>query len=532
MHDTITPAQMKELETRFMQETGVPGILLMEHAARGVVEALGRHVPKTARVLFLCGPGNNGGDGYAAARLWTMGGGEAAVWEVTDQQTGDAKIMRKLACYHWPRILIYGADEEFDFSIYDAYVDAVFGTGLSRPIDGQPWAMLHHIYDQITVYAGGRDKPVIAVDVPSGLNALTGEIADPLVVVPATETVTFHRPKLGLLLQDGPKVAGKITVHSIFIDQVLDTDFDEDEEYPGMTILEPSDLDDLPRMFHPAVTAHKGDMGRVVLFCGSRGMAGAAALCANAAMRTGAGLTNLLCRESILPILQTLAPAATCTILPEKDGVLLPEAADIARAALEKADAACIGCGLGQTEDLLPLLKVFAEAACPIVWDADALNLLAKQPSLLPLPAKDVVTPHPGEAARLLGCAAPEVTGDPLAALDRLHQLCGCTVLLKGARTLITDGENRFCNLYGTPAMAKGGSGDVLTGILTALLARCHARHKEDDETSGDWFADTLVAYAALIHGLAGIRAEKLRGTNSVLPTDLIENIRLDSEGI
>ncbi len=532
MHDTITPAQMKELENRFMQETGVPGILLMEHAAMGVVEALARHVPRTARVLFLCGPGNNGGDGYAAARLWTMGGGEAAIWEVTDQLTGDAKIMRKLTYYHWPRIPFYGADEEFDFGMYDAYVDAVFGTGLSRPIEGWAWGMLHHIYDQITAYAGGRGKPVIAVDVPSGLNALTGEIADPLVVVPATETVTFHRPKLGLLLRDGPKVAGKITVHPIFIGQVLDdTDIDENEEYPGMTILEPADLDDTPGMFHPAVTTHKGDMGRVVLFCGSRGMAGAAALCANAAMRTGAGLTSILCRESLLPILQTLAPAATCTILPEKEGVLLPEAADIARAALATADAACIGCGLGQTEDLLPLLTVCSEAACPVVWDADALNLLAKHPALLPLPAKDVVTPHPGEAARLLGCAAPEVTRDALAALDRLHQLCGCTMLLKGARTLITDGENRFCNMYGTPAMAKGGSGDVLSGILTALLARYHSRHAEDDEPSG-WFAAMIVAWGALIHGLAGMRAEKQRGMNSVLPTDLIENIRLDSEGL
>ncbi len=537
MHDTITPAQMKELETRFMQETGVPGILLMEHAARGVVEALARHVPRTSRVLFLCGPGNNGGDGYAAARLWTMGGGTAAIWEVTDQQTGDAQIMRKLAYYHWPRILFYGADAEFDFGMYDAYVDAVFGTGLSRPIEGRAWAMLHHIYDQITTYAGGRNKTVIAVDVPSGLNALTGEIADPLVVVPAAETVTFHRPKLGLLLRDGPKVAGKITVHSIFIDQVLDdTDIDEDEEYPGLTIFEPSDLDDPPGMLRPSVTAHKGDMGRVVLFCGSRGMAGAAALCANAAMRTGAGLTNILCRESILPILQTLAPAAICTALPEKDGMLLPEAAGIARDVLAKADAACIGCGLGQTDDLLPMLKAFAQTKCPVVWDADALNLLAKQPSLLPLPAKDVITPHPGEAARLLGCAAPEVTHDPLAALDKLHQRCGCKVLLKGARTLITDGENRFCNLYGTPAMAKGGSGDVLTGILTALLARYHSDHEEEDDEEDEntcgWFATMLAAAGALIHGLAGLRAEKLRGTNSVLPTDLIEGIRLDSEGI
>ncbi len=205
--------------------------------------------------------------------------------------------------------------------------------------------------------------------------------------------------------------------------------------------------------------------------------------------------------------------------------MLLPESAGIARAALEKAAAACIGCGLGQTEDLLPLLTVFADASCPVVWDADALNLLAKHPELLPLKEKDVVTPHPGEAARMLDCPVCGLAIDPLATLDRLHRLCGCTVLLKGARTLITDGESRFCNLYGTPAMAKGGSGDVLTGILTALLAR--KSPLDDGMRNG-----RRVACGALIHGLAGLRAEKLHGPDGVLPTDLADCIRLDGEGI
>ncbi len=519
MHDTITPAQMKELENRFMQETGVPGILLMEHAAMGVVEALARHVPRTARVLFLCGPGNNGGDGYAAARIWQSRGGYAEVWEITPEQKGDAKINRDLA-------LMYGINicstAETNLSRFDAFADALFGTGLTRAIEGHACRLIHAVFDETMRFP----KPIIAVDLPSGLDGTTGEALgeEGYGILRCTETVTFHRIKQGLLLRDGPEYAGKVTVCPLPIPE----DHDVNMDFEGIELLSPDDLSDV---FARPVTAHKGMMGRVVLFCGSRGMTGAAALCANAAMRTGAGLTSILCRESILPILQTLAPGATCTILPEKEGVLLPEAADIARAALATADAACIGCGLGQTEDLLPLLTVFSEAACPVVWDADALNLLAKHPALLPLPAKDVVTPHPGEAARLLGCAAPEVTRDALAALDRLHQLCGCTVLLKGARTLITDGENRFCNLYGTPAMAKGGSGDVLSGILTALLARYHSRHAEDDEPSG-WFAAMIVAWGALIHGLAGMRAEKQRDMNSVLPTDLIENIRLDGEGL
>ena len=225
-------------------------------------------------------------------------------------------------------------------------------------------------------------------------------------------------------------------------------------------------------------------------------------------------------KSTLLPILQTLAPGAMCAVLPETNGRLLPEAVEIAQKALEHADAACIGCGLGQTDDLLPLLRLFAEADCPVVWDADALNLLAKHDDFLPLKESDVITPHPGEAARLLDCDVTNVACDALAALNRLHELCGCTVLLKGARSLITDGVDTYCNLHTSPALAKGGSGDVLAGIITALLAR------RKDQLSSTQAA----AYGALIHGLAGIRAAKRHGENCILPTDVVNCIRLDAE--
>ncbi len=514
---TITPAEMKELETRFMQETGMPGILLMEHAAMGVVAALARHVPRTARVLFLCGPGNNGGDGYAAARLWQMGGGESAIWEVSDRQKGDALLNRQWATYDDTAIPVYTANEDFDADAFDAYVDALFGTGLTRPIEGWAGHMIHRVYDATCLPS---TKPVIAVDIPSGLDGTTGEILGEVGfgVIPATETVTFHRPKQGLFLREGPEVTGKVTVRPILIPEGGEIDGD----YDGLECLSAASL---RGAFRRTSTVHKGDLGRVVLFCGSRGMAGAAALCANAAMRTGAGLTTILCRESLLPILQALAPGATCTVLPERNGMLLPAAADIAWKALVQADAACIGCGLGQSNDVLPLLRRFTEAPCPVVWDADALNLLAAHDGIFPLKESDVITPHLGEAARLLDGGTEDLALDPLGTLDRLHELCGCTVLLKGARTLITDGMDRFCNLYGTPAMAKGGSGDVLSGILVALLAR----HSPGDT---GMTPARKVAYGALIHGLAGLRAEKIRGENGVMPTDLTEHIRLDDEGL
>ena len=513
MKFTITPSEMKALETRFMAENHVPGALLMEHAAMGICDAIARYTDKGTAV-FLCGPGNNGGDGYAAARLWAARGGKSHIIEITADVHGDALLNRNLA--KLADIPIRNEKDYGDTDIPDVIVDALFGTGFSRPAEGFAATLIHWAND----HGHYADVPVIAVDIPSGIDGTSGAVLG-WEAVRATETVTFHRIKQGLLLGNAPDYTGRITVQPILIP----TDGDLDGSYTGLTILEPSDLASaiLPR----PQTCHKGDFGRVVLLCGSRGMAGATALCANAAMRTGAGLTTILCRESLLPILQTRAPGAMCAVLPERDGMLLPEAAEIARKALAKADAACIGCGLGQTSDVMPILRLFAKAECPVVWDADALNLLAKTDGILPLKESDVITPHPGEAARLLDCDVDEVTGDTMTALDRLHDLCGCTVLLKGARSLITDGIHTYCNLHTSPALAKGGSGDALTGIITALLAR------RFPEMYAAWFDSVhAAAYGALIHGLAGIRAAKLRGENCTLPTDIVDCIRLDSEGI
>ena len=268
-----------------------------------------------------------------------------------------------------------------------------------------------------------------------------------------------------------------------------------------------------------SVDGHKGTFGRAVLLAGSPGMAGAAAFVANACVKAGAGLTTVLCRESILPLVQALAPAAVCIPLPERRGRLTADAAALTADTLATADAAALGCGLGQSDDLLPLLERFARAECPVVWDADALNLLAGKRGLRPGRAA-VMTPHPGEAARLLGCAVAEITADPLAALAKLQQLSPC-VLLKGARTLMTDGAHTAVNRFGSPAMAKGGSGDVLTGILTGLLAQRLP-------------VSTLetVQLAALIHGLAGVRAGRIHGEGCVTPQALIDCIRLDDKGL
>lgn len=503
---TITPDDMKALETRFLAESGVPSIVLMEQAAQGVVEAVMRHAPKGSRVLFLCGPGNNGGDGYAAARMWCMSGGMADIWEVTPSARGDALAERKLALMQANAHL--KQENEIDVSDYAAVVDALYGTGLNHAVEGDAELLIHRCNDH-------PDVPVIAVDIPSGLDGTTGHPIG-TEVVHATETVTFHRIKQGLLLCEGPDYTGHVTVQPILIPYGDDNDHD----FPGMAHVSPEGME---KRFQRRKTLHKGDCGRAVIFCGAKGMAGAAAFCANACIRTGAGLTTILCRESLLPVLQMLAPGATCMPLPEKEGLLTAEAAQITRHALQGATAACIGCGSGRMADMPMMLRVFAEAECPIVWDADALTMLSTHDGIFPLKEEDIITPHPGEAARLLEKDAQAVVSNPLQALDDLHELCGCCVLLKGARTLLTDGEERYINLIGTPALAKGGSGDVLSGILTALL--CQKNRLEVQMPTL-----RLAAYGALIHAMAGIRAEKQYGVNGVAPQALIEAIRLDDK--
>ena len=245
-------------------------------------------------------------------------------------------------------------------------------------------------------------------------------------------------------------------------------------------------------------------------------MAGAAALCASACVHAGAGLTRVLCRPWVAQTVQALVPEATCTLLPEADGRLLPEAAEIARKALADADAAAVGPGLSQGADVLPVLKAFAEAECPTVFDADALNLMAVNGDLRPR-QDAVLTPHPGEAARLLGLKISDVTADPLAALKTLQTRFGCRVLLKGARTLMAAGEAAAVNPNGTPALAKGGSGDVLTGLLAALLAR--------PGLPGD--ALLPLQLAAFLHADAAARAGGRFGENGVTGRRLVDAIRV-----
>ncbi len=500
MYRTITPEEMKRVERAVMRETGLPGLLLMEHAALAVVAAVKRLMTnRRGRVLFLCGPGNNGGDGLAAARLWLNEGGQAEIWQLTSKMTGDAAANRQLLKKLWPEAPLVRLSEAAEKlpSIGPetaVIVDALFGTGLSQPVQGVAFALAKRVNES--------GIPVVAVDIPSGLSGLTGMVMGE--AIRATETVTFHRPKLGLYLNKGPEYAGCVTVADIGLPKAMD-------DAPGMDMLLPGDLAALlpPRRRD----THKGDYGRVLVVAGSLGMAGAASICALSALRTGAGLVTVACPATIVPVVQQLAPCATCLPLPMAGDAFAPEAEGLVYDAALRADAVAVGPGLNVSPDRLALLHAVKRADKPTVWDADALNLLAMSQDLLPMSGSNIFTPHPGEAARLMQVSIGSVSADVVEGVQALWNKLGGVVILKGASSLLYDGKRLAVNVTGTPALAKGGSGDALTGILAALLAQ----QKQLNQTPL-----VLGQIGCCLHGDAALRAEKETGQRGLMATDLL----------
>lgn len=515
MLKTIFPEEMKALETRFMARTGVKGSELMEMAAAHVADAAQRYYTGGVVVCF-CGPGNNGGDGIAAMRILAgrMPQMQGRCLLLLEQLSGDAAAQLDRLHKEAPhiRVELLPAEDAYIANETEVVIDALFGTGLARPLEGKAAAACRSICG-----AYERGIAVIAVDIPSGLDGATGKILG--TAVRATETVTFHRPKPGLYLGHGLDCSGEITVADIGIPQEEPSPEGFSESF---SLLEESDLHSLlPKRPH---LSHKGSYGRLLVVAGSRGMAGAAALCATAALRSGAGLVTVACPEEILPVVQTLCPCATALPLPEDDLA----ATKLLHDAIRKVDAVVVGCGMGKSPWAGFLLQSLVErlqnASIPAVVDADGLNLLADysygwgthEPPTLP---GCILTPHPAEAARLLKCTIGEILNAPAESAEKIStRYGGASVVLKGAASLLCTPEGRSLNVFGTPAMAKGGSGDVLSGIVGALLAGRAAGAYDMDDLK-------LMQIACAAHGLAGMAAEKRFGTRGVLATDLCEEL-------
>ena len=502
-YPVLTPEDMRRTEQKAF-DMGVPSLLLMEHAAMAVVDELEKALGgscKNRSVLFACGTGNNGGDGLAAARLFRMRGGLPTVWLSGQPKTPDAQTnLRWLEKLNGVEILDLsemGEDQlPFDSAqklrtYYSAYVDALLGTGLRGAPDGLTARMIAAVQNDLSY---DPPAPLIAVDIPSGIDGLTGETPGEY-VSRADVTVTFHAPKPGLYLTADRQAVGRIVVADIGLGNSGAWRLD-DPELACKTLTPQA----LLLLGERPLNAHKGDCGRVLIYAGKMGMAGAAAMCAKAAVTAGAGLTTVACEQAIIPILQTLVPSAMCVDI--EQAVKDPPAYDVL----------ALGCGLGQDwgvwENILKLWNPEKES----VWDADALNLLSKHP--MKLGKNAIITPHPGEAARLLGWRMEDVLRDRLLTARTLAETYGCTAVLKSDVTVIcrvdeTDKPAYWLNTIGSPALAKGGSGDALTGILAALL---HGRAPEN--------ASRL---ACLWHGMAGKVGERTYGERELTTSRLID---------
>ncbi|KZX59657.1 bifunctional ADP-dependent (S)-NAD(P)H-hydrate dehydratase/NAD(P)H-hydrate epimerase [Stutzerimonas frequens] len=434
-------AQVRELDARLIA-AGTSGFDLMQRAAHAAWRALRRRWPDAGAVTVLAGRGNNAGDGYLLAALAQRAGWQVRVLAVGDPQAlqGDAA----LACAEARDCGVSIEPWRAEAPLQGVLVDALLGTGLTGAVR-EPYASAI-----AAINASGR--PVLAIDLPSGLCANTGQVLGQAVW--ADLSVTFIGLKLGLFTAAGPDRAGALV-------------FDDLQADPGIVAQVASeavrlDHGSLARVAPRSPTAHKGSFGQVLVIGGDLGTGGAALLSAEAALRCGAGMVTLATRPEHVGASLVRRPEVMCS------GV---ESTYSLTALLERADVLVVGPGLGQAPWGRSLISAAAQREQPQVWDADALNLLAT--GAVELPPGCLITPHPGEAARLLQCSVGEVQADRPAAVRALTQRYGCVVLLKGAGTLIAapDGRLALCD-RGHPAMASAGLGDVLAGVLGALLVQ------------------------------------------------------------
>lgn len=489
-----TPEAVRTLDRTAISDLGIAGYELMTRAGEATYAAASARWPEARCWVVLCGAGNNGGDGYVIARLARQAGREVRVCALGEpsQLTGDAAMA-------WQDFADCGGSlVAFDAQILadaDLVVDAILGTGLSRPVEGATRSAIEAV--------NGALRPVVAVDIPSGLDSTSGFPLD--VAVRADLTVTFVGRKLGLYLGDGPAYTGAIVFADLGIPPVVV----ERAGLGGKATLRLFTAGELTRLLprRPG-TAHKGNFGHVLVIGGNHGMSGAVRLAAEAALRAGAGLVSVATRPAHAGFIPLVRPELMCHGLVEPDDL---------KPLLARATVVALGPGLGQDEWAQKLLAAVLTTRLPLVLDADALNLLSRAP----VRRTDwILTPHPGEAGRLLGWSSAAVQRGRPGALEALRDRYGGTIVLKGSGTLVGGtGPCPWLIPTGNPGMATAGMGDVLTGIIAGLVAQAR-----DPLLAGVPGAD-IAAAAAFVHGAAGDAAAAI-GQRGVVAGDLLRELR------
>jgi len=481
-----TAEQVRRLDRCAIEGHGIPGIELMERAGRSVFDAARQAWPTAAHWLVLCGAGNNGGDGYIVARLARSAGLQVTLCALKPPESlgGDAAAAAQRwqatggECASWPVAA---------FADCDLVVDALLGTGLDREPAGA--------YAEAVDAINRAGRPVVAVDIPSGLQADTGVIKGRAVA--ADLTVTFIGNKRGLFTADGPDCAGNV----LFCDLETPSSVRDSELDSGILIQENIIFNLLPRRRR---NTHKGTFGWLLAAGSDLGMSGAIRLCGEAALRSGAGKVTLVTRPEHAGLVNIACPEL---MVRGADG------SEALESLLDEVDALVAGTGLGQSAWSQDLFDGCMRSPVPVVLDADGLNLLAQKLSPLdeaelPL-GRWILTPHPAEAGRLLDCSAAEVQQDRVTAAQSLARRLQAVVVLKGCGTVIADPAGRYaiCPL-GNPGMATAGSGDVLSGVIGAMLAQ-----------GLDCWDAACAGVAA--HAMAGDRAAARIGERGLLASDV-----------
>jgi hydroxyethylthiazole kinase-like uncharacterized protein yjeF len=503
----LNSAQMREADRRTIDEIGIPSLVLMENAGRQVVAAMeAMHGELLERqVAVLCGHGNNGGDGFVVARTLMQRGVSVSVFlmgRVADVR-GDARINLEILGRLGVTVVEIGDSQAWELHFSEVrdcslIVDAIFGTGLNAPVSG--------LIESVIADVNAAGITVVSIDIPSGLSA---DAVEPIgESIEADTTVTLGAPKLPLILPPGETRAGDIVIADIGIPlEVI-----ESLEGPRIALLTRTGMRELvpPRV----PESHKGDYGRVLIVAGSRGKTGAAHLAAVGALRSGAGLVTVATPVSCQAIVATMGPEYMTEALDEVDGGIDPKGVE---RVLEMArDVIALGPGLGQASATRRFITALVDrATMPLVIDADGLNAFTENPDRLAgREGRDVIiTPHPGEMARLVGMSTDEVQASRLEIARNFAVAHHVYVVLKGHRTLIaTPDERIFINPTGNPGMATGGTGDVLTGMIAAWLAQLLD-------------AEAACKIAVYLHGMAGDLAEADEGEVAMTSADLAGHI-------
>lgn len=462
-------------------------MVLMERAALEVVRCMEEEQLDFRKVLVICGSGNNGGDGYAIARLLHLKGHDVTIFFAGNSQKRseeNAQQAKIAAHYEIPVITNLGTEE------YSVIIDALFGTGLKREVTGH----YREVLCSVNQMAGKK----VAVDLPSGIHDTTG--ARMGIAFCADLTVAIAFPKRGLFLQEGNVCAGKILTGDIGISS---------ETFSEGTVTFGYEKQDLFLGFPKRKkNSHKGSYGKVLMIAGSKGMSGAAYLSAKAAYAVGAGLVQIYTHEENRVILQQLLPEAIITTYDTFDSEQLEKL-------IQWADLIGIGCGLGKSDTAERVMQyTLKRALVPCVVDADGINILSKHMEWIEeTNALIVLTPHMKEMSRMLQCSVRELIEQRMEKLHAFVERYKVVCVLKDARTLVAkEHQNTYLNLSGNAAMAKAGSGDVLAGVIVGILAQQCEPY-------------TSACLGVFLHGLAGDMARDKKGAYSVLASDLVAEI-------